>query len=476
MHTANNIYIFKTLYMNDLDENINPGMSEEELRKIINFFKEQLKEVDRLIQKTQNYNNNLENIKSSIEEKNIQFNNYFTESNNFYTAFIDNTNKITWIVSTLEWHKTDILNRIKEMELSYNEFREIKGKIESNNWEISQLVENAKQLKKDIETKRNSAEKILEEIDALLTKVNASINEMQVVYDKFKLIRAQIEDEENGLDAVYNKMTTLEKSSKTLSNDIKKFRDEALANLNQIKEYNINWGQILWSMKDALKEVKDKRDEASNIIDLITDSAFVNSFLHRKVELETSLYKPLGWKWIFIITSISITIFFILMFGNLDTILEKSNALALVAARLSLWAPLYILLWVAISQYSNDRNYIEKYAFKAATATTFRNHTEFLIKKFSITNEHNNKEILAAVCNIISGIYKAPYDEIEDVKENTKKDKFTGVSSMKFFNRSAISFSSLKSTLKQAKSNKDEILELLNDDAIKQIIHTLKWL
>lgn len=71
-----------------------------------------------------------------------------------------------------------------------------------------------------------------------------------------------------------------------------------------------------------------------------------------------------------------------------------------------------------MKQYNKDRDYVERYAFKSATAEAIRNHVQFLIDKFK--DEDKENKILECSIKIVNSIYQEPY-QIEEI--STRKDE-----------------------------------------------------
>jgi siderophore synthetase component len=67
-------------------------------------------------------------------------------------------------------------------------------------------------------------------------------------------------------------------------------------------------------------------------------------------------------------------------------------------------------------EYSKERNLLERYAFKSATALSLEGYTTLLINTFGKEKEVNEEKILEFVINSMAQIYQEPFQPTKESK------------------------------------------------------------
>lgn len=298
-----------------------------------------------------------------------------------------------------------VKENIQAMQAAYNEFSEIKGKVSGRGEEIEGLLASAKKLKEDIERTKTDAQQTLESIKKSFNDIQTKIQEMQKVYEDFLQIKGKIEDENTGLEAIHNSFQDLQKKSKAIFDEIKSFRDESNKLLEKIKKDKEEASTMKTDIIKNLKSSEENRDLISKLTDLITDTGFANSFQQRAKKLFWSYF---FWGAVFILSVLVLSYLLIHFLGSMNGDIPETK---IIIYRLTLTSPLLFLIGFSMTQYKKERDLHEKYSFKATTATTIRNHVEFLTVVFE-----SKTEILEFIKATFTTIYKEPY-ETHDVTE-----------------------------------------------------------
>ncbi len=375
-------------------------------------------------------------ILKNIEELNIDsFINNFNEKKNLisvkenetkeilervknYEEQARNSDKISkTLVQQIKDDLQKVNENIKSMQIAYENFLEIKGKIDKSETEIQNLLENARQIKVSIDSLNTESQGLLKNIKGLFQKAQDQISQMQKAYDDFIVIRGKIEDGKTGLNVIFDSVQSFNNKSKTLHQEIQSFRDESSKLVEVIKSNKNESEKVKLEINTLFTESKistDKNiDEIKKVTALITDTGFSSTFENRKRDIENNLYSKFSWKSIFFVSTILLIILVILPFTDFVDI-DNDNIFRYLINRIFYASPLIFLIWFSSQQYSKERDFAEKYAFKASSAAAIRNHIEFLVKNFK--DADSEKKILIFAKETFTKIYKEPYKTEDDEK------------------------------------------------------------
>lgn len=310
-----------------------------------------------------------------------------------------------------------VKNNIVSMQEAYTQFSEIKGKIDGRSGEIENLLQNANGLKNDIEVTKNEAQKVIEAIKNSFAEVQKKVQEMQTAYEVFLQIKGKIDDEKTGLTAVFNAIQDFKTKTETIHKEIQSYRDESKQLLESIRKNNNEANIIKDEMEGNLDFTNEKKREIENATGLIIDTSFAETFEKRKREIEAGLNGWKSWKVIFFISIIFLALVVIIPFIKWNGLylvdFNNDNVWRYLINRIFIATPLVFLIGFSASQYTKERDFAEKYAFKASSSAAIRSHIEFLLKNFN-----KQEEMVANFAKqAFSTIYKQPYEDNIDVME-----------------------------------------------------------
>lgn len=331
------------------------------------------------------------------------------------------------LVEKIRENLLTVKENIKSMQTAYENFLIIQGKITESEKNIDNLSNNAKQLKNDIDGIKNQSQGILDEVKNLFQKAQKQIGNMQIAYEEFLKIKGKIEDEDTGLNAIFSDVQNIQKKSQNIYTEIQSFRDESsnlLDNIKNNKEESDNLKEKIDTIfKNSKDTTKKNIEEIKKITALITDTGFANSFHAQSKKLNIG---RIIWGVIFVISTILLAIFLYILFTNSSN--NGSALIALdfgsVLYRLSLTSPLLFLIGFSIKQYSRETNLNDKYEFKATTASSISHHIKFLKDEFTGKED----EILEFAKDTFIKIYKEPYEIKDDKKIKKLKKKIEDLS------------------------------------------------
>lgn len=284
----------------------------EEIRSSYNRAKRLLKNievfsVDEFTSQFNNWRESLEDWETWVEatiEKLVEANERINEF----------SNEASWLIGKLKLNLSSVNSDINQMQESYEKFLWIQWRLEEVNGNISNLSENAKQLKGDIEKTKIQSEVTFEQINKLFEKAQWQIWNMQTAYQNFLEIKSKIEDEQTGLSAIFTKANSTYKKSSDLYNEIQSYRDESNKLLSDMKESKKNADKISEEMVTIYQKSKETTSEEiekiKEITALITDTWFANAF-HKQAK--TLMWVRIFW-WVITILSISALFYFVVVF------------------------------------------------------------------------------------------------------------------------------------------------------------------
>jgi chromosome segregation ATPase len=281
----------------------------------------------------------------------------------------DASSFVAEIKSSLE--KTQ--SSIETVDEGLRRFENISGKVEGSVGEIEANVSAVSGLKADIELAKTTAQQKLVDTEVLLGQVQEKIERMQGAYEAFIAVQAKIDDENSGLEATLAQTRELSKTSSSVFAEIRTFRDESKQHLDEIGQYRLASEESINKINESLTSVEGKKLEISKIADLITDTGFANSFQERKKTLGKNAYV-----WLIVLVIGTLILLGLLNYYYFIDEAQFSD-INFVFSRITLTAPLLLLVAFAIKRYGSERDLEERYAFKAAVAVVMRNHADFLI-------------------------------------------------------------------------------------------------
>lgn len=301
------------------------------------------------------------------------------------------------------------IERLQELS---NDAAALKGLLEGGKGEFDALLQNARNLTEEITKLKKSAEDNLAKSEQMLADFQAKAQQMSDTFNEFAEIKKKIDDEDTGLAAALRLVQQAQVDSEKIVLEIQQLLKSSQATEKEISDIKNKSTSALKDIEISLKTVNEKRSQVEEVSGLVIDGSFAHTFEKRKKEISKSLDSDLfSWKYIMLLSVASL----ILMELGLGEVSGLNGFLT----RLAYTSPLVFLTLFSAIQYSKERQFLEKYAFKAASAAAVRNHIEFLIEKFK--SDEKVKEFSLAT---FSSIYSEPFKVDSDKKtDNEKKDK-----------------------------------------------------
>lgn len=395
--------------------------NQEELKKEIDQIKVEYNRAKGLLDNVQSISNLFDELKSKAEPAGNEIitisENVKPKKQEIEEIKNEAQDHLNGIVTNLEKVKANIVS----MQESYAQFSEIKGKIDGRSGEIENLLQSATGLKNDIETTKNEAQKVLENIKNSFAEIQKKVQEMQTSYEGFLQIKGGIEDEKTGLKAVFDLVQNFKTKSELLYKEIQSFRDESSKLVVGLKKNHEESIILKNEVESNLKFTNEKKEEIEKATGLIIDTSFAETFEKRKREIEIGLNGWRSWKTLFFTSTILLAIIVIMPFikWNGECLVDFNNddIWRYLINRIFTATPLIFLIAFSASQYSKERDFAEKYAFKASSSAAIRSHIEFLLKNFI-----EQKEKIANFAEqTFSTIYNQPYDDNTDLMKKRIK-------------------------------------------------------
>lgn len=253
-----------------------------------------------------------------------------------------------------------------------------------------------------------------DEIKTLLTNAKSEVEAITEFLQKFNDLKSHIEDPEKGFEMVIQIVDENLKQSNSLLKQIEITRNNSNKNFLEIEteKETIEWirSEVSWLRADSQAD----REEIATLLNIVSDESFADSFNKRKKELSENAD---FWRWVYLCAVGALVIYLILVF-------RKSIFWSVVPwieasiFRIALSSPIFFLLRFSWSEYGKNRNNEEKYAFKFATSSVFRNHIKFLLEEFW---EDKKSDVLLTTQKIVDMLYTPTYSTSDKLSEVEKK-------------------------------------------------------
>lgn len=321
------------------------------------------------------------------------------------------------IHSSVQQVMSEFKQMIENAESEINKSREVISKIDDPESGLEFKLNTAIDATNRTITAASSTETLLASTKNNVEEIKSKVEELNNLYKEFLEIKIKIDDPENGLvkilencGATRDEITAIKDQSKTLFTEISRIKDDSNNFLNDIKNIKSEAEIKNNNVKNFAKESEEYKSKIAQIYELATGSGLANSFDKRKKELYLGMYL-----WLLLLIG-TIIVYLYLISWVISEVFRNSNPSIDAAAwyRLTLTLPLIFLVGFASMQYSKERNLLEKYAFKSATALALEAYTRLLTEKFSDAKD----KIITFVLNAMTMIYKEPHDKEKTYKMN----------------------------------------------------------
>lgn len=284
--------------------------------------------------------------------------------------------------------------------------QELSKSSEATSSSIQNILTEVTALKEQINGIKRRAEEKTTIIDQKYQDILAKLEEMQKAYTSFREIKAKIDDPDGGLE------TALALSNK-LMNDIAKARTGAEDSYKQSKTLEENILEMKNLSKKGIIEIennKKKSEEYKNqigeILDIATNTSVGDSFNQRKKEIENKLKY---W----LIGSVVSTILLTLAIGTLVWLAHDNNGLQIDQwkfwYRFFLTSPLIYAVYFFSTNYTRERELLERYAYKFSLSLSLRSYILLLTDNFKSSEALKGAQNF--ILNTLAIVYKEPYME-----------------------------------------------------------------
>jgi hypothetical protein len=278
--------------------------------------------------------------------------------------------------------------------------------------DIQKRLEEAEQLILQIKSKVDESEAGRAQGAAALANLNTSYQQITELISKTNTELAQINglrarafDPSTGIEAILTNAETLNERAAKIAIEINDLSSTSKNDNTEIKK-------TLESVKKNAGLVEKEKDKANalleelqNTYELAVNTGLAGSFDKRRKRIEDGFVTQWRRNFFRSLAALGIIAAIILMISLLKDGFTVSD---IVFFRLSLLTPLIFYTGYAAVQYGKERTLLEKYAFKAAVASSLGSYSELLIRQFSASN----KDIAKFVIDSMSAIYMEPHEQV----------------------------------------------------------------
>ena len=336
-----------------------------------------------------------------------------------YGANIQSTNEsIMSIRAEIGGYLESFSTSIKSLQTLSESASELKGKIEARSGEIDALLNSSRMLSSDIENIKNTSQATHDKAASLFDDFQTKVNEMQTAHASFLQIRAKIDDEDSGLDAILAIVQVAQGQAETLLEEIVASKIKATKEVSDISELKKVSTEQAIEIAKSLTFVEEKKVQVEKISGIVIDEGFADTFERRKGQIEKDIRAWISWRTIMLASVLLLVIAVLLPFTTIfDIYLDFGELMGTNGffVRFFYTSPFIFLILFSAVQYSRERQLLERYAFKSASAAAARNHIDYLIKNFNV----KDGIVIAFAVGVFKSIYSEPF-----VGESSKKSWF----------------------------------------------------
>jgi uncharacterized coiled-coil DUF342 family protein len=308
---------------------------------------------------------------------------------------------------------------IKSLQSLSETASELKGKIEGRSAEIDTLLKSSHTFSQDIEKIKTTSQATVDKTTALFDDFQKKVNEMQTAHASFLQIKAKIDNKDTGLDAILTLVQEAQGGAEELLKEINVLKITATDEVKKIQELKKVSTEHANEIAQSLASVKETKSQVEEISGIVIDESFADTFERRKNQIERNLNGGLSWRNIMLASVVLLVIAVLLPFTTFFN--EYLNFGDLMGAngffvRFFYTSPFIFLILFSAVQYSRERQLLERYAFKSASAAAARNHIDYLIKNFGVEDVSVN----AFAVSVFKSVYNEPFT-VETVKYRWSK-------------------------------------------------------
>lgn len=303
---------------------------------------------------------------------------------------------------------------IKSLQSLSETASELKGKIEGRSSEIDILLKSSHTFSDDIEKIKNASQVTHDKTVSLFESFQTKVTEMRTAHASFLQIKAKIDDKDTGLDAILLIVQEAQGQAESLLEEIEALKVTATNEVNDITALKKVSTERAGEISKSLTFVEETKAQVEKISGIVIDEGFADTFERRKKQIEEDLRGRFSWRNIMLVSVLLLVVAVLLPFTTyFDRYLDFGDLMGTSGffVRFFYTSPFIFLILFSAVQYSRERQLLEKYAFKSASAAAARNHIDYLTKNFGVED--------VAVNTFSVGVFKSIYTEpfvVETIK------------------------------------------------------------
>lgn len=320
-----------------------------------------------------------------------------------------NTNAQTQLDQIIE--KTNAINvKIQEIESYHGTFTELKTKLSDGQTGLQALLDQSTVLKNSITELETKSKTALDNIQENSQSISEKVTEIEDYYTStFLPLRDKVEDPKLGIQATLNLATDLK-------DEVIKAKTSVDQRHKEIQSLAEKSGELKQSAEGSVKEIEslkaksiEFKDSIGETLDLVTSSSLTDSFVKRR---DTIAGNARFWRWATLLSVLllgaSVLYIYYLQNKAVDGFQNWHSWY-----RYLFTSPLVYLVYLCSKNYTMERNYEERYAFKTVLSTSLQAYIKLLSDKFTDKKD----ELLSFTLTSIDRIYKEPYEEKDETNE-----------------------------------------------------------
>lgn len=285
-------------------------------------------------------------------------------------------------------------NKFTELEDQYNKFSELRTELQNKAKGIRNFYSNAESKSSSIDSLLGNAQNKNQELEMTKNKINEIKQEIDTYYQGFTGLREKLNDESDGVEANFDWVKEKRDAVNKKYEEVIKIHTNSDNLKKQIEEY-----------KSEIEDIKQKSEEFKESIgetlNLVTSSSLTDAFAGRKDKISTAR----AWWLVGLIVSISLLTGAVLYIYTLQSYAQDGFKDWHSWYRYLFTSPLIYLVYVCSHYYGMERDYEERYAFKAVLSTSLESYIKLFRDKFP----NEEKPLLDLTLETISTIYEKPY-------------------------------------------------------------------
>ncbi|TSC72703.1 MAG: methyl-accepting chemotaxis sensory transducer [Parcubacteria group bacterium Gr01-1014_38] len=375
----------------------------DELRRQITEAESSLSDIKNKIEEIQKYYQQFQELKSKIDDGTVGLNAVFKFSQDKKTELEQLSATANEKLAAITQALERVQQHTDEINRAYEAFQASRDKVNDPGSGLQAVLGQAQNLRDNVAEFKAKAEQVFEQIQTQLNQVRDSTSRMEEAYRQFEVTKQQIDDPNSGLGALLQ-------TASDLRAKIQEAQKSASNTLVEIQTLHENAKQVLGSTTDIRnrmdvleKESVSLKESIAQILSLVTDSSLDDAFKRRSQAVRDETKE---WRrrleW-----SIGLLVFAIILIYILQSLAPNGWQNWKHWYRYLFTSPLIFAVIFYTRQYTLTRSYAEKYAFKSVVATTLTSYVKLLNDRFP----ERKDELLDFTLKTTDLIYERPFVE-----------------------------------------------------------------